>query len=147
MRPTKASGLSPKSTSLLNNEFTRNLPRLAQPVKTILADKRCRLRRPIPLTIGGLSRSPHCSKVPPGGHCEGAAATVAISQYLGRVITEKNGEIAALPLVARNDGSASGAVSQQTFVRMGAPSAHGALLHCVRNDDFLSCILVMRYGA
>jgi len=27
------------------------------------------------------------------------------SLYLGRVITEKNGEIAALPLVARNDGA------------------------------------------
>jgi len=29
----------------------------------------------------------------------------------------------------------------RTFMRMGAPSAHGVLLHCVRNDDFLSLFL------
>lgn len=47
----------------------------------------------------------HCVESPPWGSLRGSVATVAISLYLGRVITEKNGEIAALPLVTRNDGA------------------------------------------
>jgi carbonic anhydrase/acetyltransferase-like protein (isoleucine patch superfamily) len=50
------------------------------------------------------------------GHCEGAVATAAISQLLRRAVVGKNGEIATLPLVARNDQV------RGTFISMGAPA-------------------------
>gem|GEM_PF-4413303 len=57
MKPTKAGGLSPKSTPLPNNELSCNLPYLAQPVKMILADKRCHLRRSISAALWSIRRA------------------------------------------------------------------------------------------
>ena len=62
-RATKAGGLAQKTAPLLNNEVICNFRYLAQPVKTILADKRCQLRRPSSLTIGRLSRPPYSRSV------------------------------------------------------------------------------------
>jgi hypothetical protein len=55
----------------------------------------------------------HCVESAPWGSLRWSVATAVISQYLGRVITEKNGEIATpacayphadrLPVVPRNE--------------------------------------------
>jgi hypothetical protein len=45
----------------------------------------------------------HCFESLPRGSLRGSEATEAISQSLRHVVAGNNGEIAALPLVARND--------------------------------------------
>jgi hypothetical protein len=51
-------GLSRKTVLILKTETARNILHLSQPVKIVLVDKRCQLRRPIPLTTRSISVRP-----------------------------------------------------------------------------------------